>query len=123
MKKLYFFLMAFIAISLSSCSKDGDGIEDEIKGNALVGSWVHLYDIIDGDKYDCTEPGKCILTFTKNTVIDYCKDDVINGREVEYTVKGNTLWIFGMEAYKFTISGNTVAFDYGDGQITYYKKK
>lgn len=120
---MFFFLMAVLAISLSSCSKDNDSIEDEIKGSRLVGSWVHLYDIIDGEKYECTEPGKCILTFTKNTVIDYCKDDVLNGHEVEYTVNGNVLWILGIAAYEFTFSGNTVVFDFGDGQTSYYKRK
>lgn len=123
MKKLFFFLMAVLAISLSSCSKDNDSIEDEIKGSRLIGSWVHLYDIIDGKKYECTEPEKCILTFTKNTVIDYCKDDVLSGHEVEYTVNGNVLWILGIAAYEFTISGNSVVFDFGDGQTSYYKRK
>lgn len=120
MKKLLFlFVVAFSVVSFISCFDEGGKKEGK---EALIGSWLHLYDIEDGEKYECSEPGECILKFTKTTMVDYCKDDLFNGKQVEYVVKGNTIWILSMEGCSFTVTGKTLILDYGGGDCAYFQK-
>lgn len=106
MKKLSLLIaVVFAALALSSCSKDDASLP--IKSKNLVGTWCFVQRIWDDGEIDYFDPweyGYEELVFTKNTMTDYfTKEDGVNeleeGSQVEYTIKGEDLWFGGWWRY------------------------
>lgn len=106
MKKLSLLIaVVFAALALSSCSKDDASLP--IKSKNLVGTWCFAQRIWDDGEiayYDPWAYGYEELAFTNNTVtqyipIEYGVNELEEGFQLEYTIKGEDLWLGGWWRY------------------------
>lgn len=99
MKKFFLLSMLLIGLVAIGCS-DSDG-EGDVASGQLIGSWdCYLETYTDEDGYTeeySYEQGEMYVVFDRNELIVYDEEDLMNGRSVEYKIKGKKLYIAGME--------------------------
>ena len=109
MKKLYSTIMLLAmmvaALSLTAC---GDDDEDEVGGNgnssSLVGTWdiVQAVYYVEGEEPEYESGNGAYWVFTANKLTVHDSEDLLNGKSVDYTYKGNKLNIASFSLYTVT---------------------
>ena len=98
MKKFFLLsllLIGFAAVSCSDSNDDGGVPED------IIGTWDCTKDVTTfEDDYEESyeyDKGEVYVVFTRNQMTMYDDEDIMSGHSVEYKIKGDKLWIAGME--------------------------
>lgn len=91
--------MMVAALSFASCSKDDDGGGGDT--SKLVGTWDVVQDVyyLDGEVEDVEEGYGNYWVFTNNTLTVHDIYDLMDGKTVDYTVKGDKLHVAGMDVH------------------------
>jgi hypothetical protein len=135
MKKLYSTIMMLAmmvaALSLTACGCSDDE-DDGGNGNSssLVGTWdiVRAVYYVEGEEPEYESGNGAYWVFTANKLTVHDSEDLMNGKSVDYTYRGNKLNIVGFPLYtvtEFTSSKLVIRSEeiYGSYNTVEFKKR
>lgn len=132
MKKLFWGALLLIGFLGVSCSDSDD--EGPVAYKQLIGTWdcyleTYTYDDGEVDEYSY-EQGESYVVFTSDELTMYDDEDVMSGRAVECSVKGDKLYIAGMQWCQIEkLSDRDMVWLFGSGwtddgvQRSYFRKR
>lgn len=91
-------MVAALGFSACSSSSDDDGGGDTSK---LVGTWEIVQDVFyeDGKAAETYNGDGAYWVFTDHTITVHDKNDMMDGKTVDYKINGDKLEIAGMSAH------------------------
>lgn len=98
MKKFLLASLLLMGLIMVGCS---DSDEGGASSGQLIGTWdCYLETYTDEEGYTeeySLEEGEMYVVFTRDELIVYDEEDLMNGRAVEYELKGDKLYVAGVE--------------------------
>ena len=99
MKKLLWCALLLVGMLFVGCSSSED--EGGAAYEQLIGTWdcyLETYTYDDGEVEEYRyERGEVYVVFTPTEFVVYDDEDLMNGRYTEYAVRGNKLYVAGVE--------------------------
>jgi hypothetical protein len=108
MKKNYFYLFTALLVTMMSFGLTACGDDEDDGGNgnssSLVGTWdiVRAVYYVEGGEPEYESGNGAYWVFTANKLTVHDSEDLMNGKSVDYTYRGNKLNIVGFPLYTVT---------------------